>query len=169
MSEKQKTIHNAYCNYEIAKAKSPSRIYSIRSEITRKPKGIKTHNMSKAMIARQLAALCQLNGGNKKLKTMTLLETENGTRYTHLLADVSTRKIGTDVLSELSRKEFEEKFPDKSTCNLSQFPPVFLENGEILLQSEWNGECYNTGNTSYYPVYNQVDEDDFEIIGYYQN
>lgn len=58
MSEKQKTIHNAYCNYEIAKAKSPSRIYSIRSEITRKPKGIKTHNMSKAMIARQLAALC---------------------------------------------------------------------------------------------------------------
>lgn len=57
MSEKQKTIHNAYCNYEIAKAKSPSRIYSIRSEITRKPKGIKTHNMSKAMLARQLAAL----------------------------------------------------------------------------------------------------------------
>ena len=58
MSEKQKAIHNAYCDYEIAKAKQPSRIYSIRSEVTRKPKGIKTHNMSKAMIARQLATLC---------------------------------------------------------------------------------------------------------------
>lgn len=57
MSEKQKTIHNAYCDYEVAKAKQPSRIYSIRSEITRKPKGIKTHNMSKAMLARQLASL----------------------------------------------------------------------------------------------------------------
>lgn len=57
MSEKQKAIHNAYCDYEIAKAKQPSRIYSIRSEVTRKQKGIKTHNISKAMLARQLASL----------------------------------------------------------------------------------------------------------------
>lgn len=57
MSEKAKAIHNAYCDYEIAKAKQPSRIYSIRSEVTRKPKGIKTHNMSKAMLARELALL----------------------------------------------------------------------------------------------------------------
>ena len=103
------------------------------------------------------------------MKTMTLLETENGARYTHLLDEVPTREIETDVLSELSRKEFEEKFPDKNTCNLSQFPPVFLENGEVLIQKEWNGECYNTGSKNYYPVYNQCDEDDFEIIGYYQN
>lgn len=58
MSEKQKTIHNAYCDYEVAKAKASSRIMSVRTEVTRKPKGIKTHNMSKAMLARQLAALC---------------------------------------------------------------------------------------------------------------
>lgn len=54
MSEKQKSIHDAYCDYEVAKAKSSSRIYSV------KPKhksGIKTHNMSKAMLARQLASL----------------------------------------------------------------------------------------------------------------
>lgn len=57
MSEKQKAIHNAYCNYEIAKAKTPSRIYSVRSEIKRKPQGIKTHNMSKAMLAQTLASL----------------------------------------------------------------------------------------------------------------
>lgn len=57
MSEKQKAIHNSYCDYEVAKAKTPSRIYSVRSEIKRKPQGIKTHNMSKAMLARQLALL----------------------------------------------------------------------------------------------------------------
>ena len=55
------------------------------------------------------------------MKTLTLLETENSARYTHLLTDVPTRKIETDVLSELSKKEFKEKFPDKNTCNLSQF------------------------------------------------
>ena len=43
---------------------------------------------------------------------ITLLETENGARYVHLLDDAPTRKLETDVLSELSRKEFEEKFPD---------------------------------------------------------
>lgn len=57
MSEKAKTIHNAYCDYEVAKAKSPSRIYSVRSEVKRKPRGIKTHNMSKAMLAQTLASL----------------------------------------------------------------------------------------------------------------
>lgn len=56
MSEKAKSIHNAYCDYEVAKAKHPSRIYSVRAEIKTK-NGIKTHNMSKAMLARQLALL----------------------------------------------------------------------------------------------------------------
>ena len=54
MPEKQKAIHNAYCDYEVVKAKQSSRIYSV------KPKhknGIKTHNMSKAMLAQQLASL----------------------------------------------------------------------------------------------------------------
>ena len=54
MSEKAKAIHNAYCDYEVAKAKQPPRIYSV------KPKhksGIKTHNMSKAMLAQTLASL----------------------------------------------------------------------------------------------------------------
>lgn len=56
MSEKQKAIHTAYCDYEVAKAKQSSRIYSVRTE-TRKSHGIKTHNMSRAMLARQLASL----------------------------------------------------------------------------------------------------------------
>lgn len=56
MSEKAKAIHTAYCDYEVAKAKSPSRIYSVRRE-KQKSNGIKTYNMSKAMLARQLASL----------------------------------------------------------------------------------------------------------------
>lgn len=48
-----KAIHNAYCDYEIAKAKSPSRIYSVRAEIKTKS-GVKTHNMSKAMLLRRI-------------------------------------------------------------------------------------------------------------------
>lgn len=55
MSEKQKTIHNAYCDYEVEKAKQPSRIYSVRAEVKRNH-GIKTNNMSKAMLAQTLAS-----------------------------------------------------------------------------------------------------------------
>ena len=54
MSEKAKSVHNAYCYYEIAKAKQPSRIYSVRPK---HKSGIKTHNMSKAMLAQTLASL----------------------------------------------------------------------------------------------------------------
>ena len=54
MSEKQKATHNAYCDYEIAKANRPPRIYSVRPK---HKSGIKTHNMSKAMLAQQLASL----------------------------------------------------------------------------------------------------------------
>ena len=54
MPEKQKSIHNAYCDYEIAKASKPLRIYSVKPK---RKNGIKTHNMSKAMLARQLASL----------------------------------------------------------------------------------------------------------------
>lgn len=57
MSEKAKAIHNAFCDYEIAKAKEPSRIYSVRNERKQKPSGIITSKLSKAMLAQQLAAL----------------------------------------------------------------------------------------------------------------
>lgn len=56
MSEKAKSIHNAYCDYEITKANKPTRIYSVRAEVKRNH-GIKTHNMSKAMLALELTSL----------------------------------------------------------------------------------------------------------------
>lgn len=55
MSEKAKQIHNAYCDYEVAKAKQPSRIYSVRMQ-QKKKSGIRTSGLSKAMLARQLAS-----------------------------------------------------------------------------------------------------------------
>ena len=56
MSKKAKQIHNAFCNYQIAKANKPSRIYTVR-ESQRKPNGIRTSGLSRAMLARQLASL----------------------------------------------------------------------------------------------------------------
>ena len=56
MSERAKATHNAYCNYEVSKATQPLRIYSIREQ-QRKPSGIQTSGLSKAMLARQLASL----------------------------------------------------------------------------------------------------------------
>lgn len=56
MSEKAREIHNAYCDYQIAKAKSPSWIYSVH-DTQKKKLGIRTSGLSKAMLARQLASL----------------------------------------------------------------------------------------------------------------
>lgn len=56
MSDKQKTTHNRFCNYEIAKAKS-SRIFSVPNNKEQRIKGIKTANVSKEMLAMQLAEL----------------------------------------------------------------------------------------------------------------
>lgn len=54
MSER-KRIHTAYCDYQIAKANKPSRIYSVKAE--KSNKGVKTTGLSKAMLAKQLSML----------------------------------------------------------------------------------------------------------------
>lgn len=46
--------------------------------------------------------------------------------------------------------------------------PVFLENGEILLDTQWNGEEYLVKGKSYSPFYKETEEDT-EIIGYYED
>lgn len=55
MSENMKSTHNNFCNYEITKAKS-ARIFSVLNK-EQKIKGIKTANVSKAVLAIQLAEL----------------------------------------------------------------------------------------------------------------
>ena len=51
-----KEVHNAFCDYEIDKAKS-LRIRTVRKPLQQKPSGIRTSGLSRAMLARQLASL----------------------------------------------------------------------------------------------------------------
>ena len=51
-----KEVHHNFCDYEVNKAKS-SRIRTVRKPTQRKPLGIRTTNMSRAMLARELASL----------------------------------------------------------------------------------------------------------------
>ena len=54
MSEREKQIHKAFCDYEIAKSNKPSRIYTVK--IPKKPQ-VHTFGLSKATLAQQLASL----------------------------------------------------------------------------------------------------------------
>ena len=56
MSERAKTTHKAFCDYEVSKAMQPLRIYTVRKQ-ERKPLGIRTSNLSRAILTRQLASL----------------------------------------------------------------------------------------------------------------
>ena len=56
MSEKAKATHNAFCDYEVEKAKS-LRIRTVRKTTERKSNGIRTSELSRAMLAIELASL----------------------------------------------------------------------------------------------------------------
>ena len=47
---------------------------------------------------------------------------------------------------------------------------MFLENGEILIEREWNGEEYILKNgKTYRQVYKPLNEDDYTVIGYVES
>lgn len=96
------------------------------------------------------------------MKTIIYTEAENGARY------LSTEGKQMDVIEEITKAEFKKRFPDVSTYGLDMYMPVFLENGIICIDKEWNGERYIINNMEIIPVYEEVGEDDFEIIGYYE-
>lgn len=99
---------------------------------------------------------------------VTLYEAPNGARYTTPLPDVETTEIETVTISILSEKEFHEKYP--GTYISDPHGCIYLENGTILIDSQWNGECYMTdGIFDYYPVYKYINENETEIVGYYMN
>ena len=56
MNEKAKEVHNAFCDYEVAKAKSLC-IKTVRKPTERKSNGIRTSGLSKAMLAMELSSL----------------------------------------------------------------------------------------------------------------
>lgn len=94
-------------------------------------------------------------------KIVKYIEEENGAIT---VADEGVNTI--ELLSELTARQFTEAFPDTYT---SGEVAVYLENGVVLLNSEWNGEQYTLENGDRYrPAYTPVDEDgDCEIAGYY--
>ena len=96
------------------------------------------------------------------MKTIIYKEAENGARY------LSTEGKQMDVIEEITKEEFKKKFPEVSTYGLEQNCPVYLENGIICIDAEWNGERYSTDKGIIVPVYEEIGEDDFEIIGYYE-
>ena len=51
-----KEVHNAFCDYEVNKAKS-LRIRTVRKTTERKSNGIRTSELSRAMLAMELASL----------------------------------------------------------------------------------------------------------------
>ena len=51
------------------------------------------------------------------------------------------------MLHEITKKEFEEKYPEVNTYGLESCGPVYLENGVVLINEEWNGEVYTIKDT----------------------
>lgn len=43
------------------------------------------------------------------------------------------------MLKEINKAEFEKKIPEISTYGIDMYSPVYLENGVILIDTEWNG------------------------------
>lgn len=82
------------------------------------------------------------------------------------------------MLKEITKVEFEQRYPEISTYGLEHEMPVYLEDGAILTDREWNGEAYigvvNAAGKKldYRPVQDptEFDEDgepmQWETIGY---
>lgn len=76
------------------------------------------------------------------------------------------------MLNEITKKEFKERYPEVSTYGLEAYSPVYLENGVVLIDREWNGEVYtvkedNAGKErTFKPVYDPDEVSHSEIIGY---
>lgn len=70
------------------------------------------------------------------------------------------------MIKEITKSEFEKRFPGVKTYS-SLCTVVYLENGIILLNSEWNGEEYNVDGKIYKPIYDfDIITDQRRILGY---
>ena len=56
------------------------------------------------------------------------------------------------MIKEITKSEFEKRFPEVSTYGFDN-TANYLEDGTILLDSEWNGEEYIVDEKSYKPVF----------------
>lgn len=99
------------------------------------------------------------------MKEIKYVEYENGMRC------VVTEGKTMDIIEEINKEKFESHFPDVSTYGLEQNSPIYLENGIVCIDKEWNGERYivktEGKELEIVPVYKENDGD-FEIMGYYE-
>ena len=72
------------------------------------------------------------------------------------------------MIKEITKKEFERRFPSVSTYGFENYSPIYLDCGDILLETDWNGERYETNGTEYYPIYevDLLDIGSAEVVGY---
>ena len=131
MSEKEKSIHNAYCAYEIAKANKPTRIYSVRAEVKRK-QGIKTHNMSKAMLAQTLASLFQYTKGGKQM----IYIVANGFEIIDPRPEAEIAQSERDYFEERYNRELKRKLE----ANTHPFAKKLLAACGLLQKGEYHYE-----------------------------
>ena len=136
MSEKAKATHNAYCDYEIAKAKHPLQIYSVRTR-KRKQSGIHTHNMSKAMLARQLASLFQCaEGGIAMYKTLYIIAS-NGAEVIDCRPEAEIADTNRQHFEERYAREQKRKLAEQLKRNKHPFAQKLLSSCGLLQKGEY--------------------------------
>ena len=70
------------------------------------------------------------------------------------------------MIKEITMTEFNERFFEVSIYDIWN-TTAYLENGVILLDSEWNGEEYNVDGTHYKPVFDWSNyADQGTVLGY---
>lgn len=80
------------------------------------------------------------------------------------------------MIKEMRKKEFEERYPEVYISDAGQVA-AYLENGTVLLNSEWNGENFtvkdeNGAEKRYRPVEEPTETDEdgealqYDVVGY---
>lgn len=98
------------------------------------------------------------------MKKVNYVEWENGSKC------LAETKEEIEIIETLTKEEFKKRFPETSIYGMDAHMAVYLENGIICTEKDWNGERYtikrNGKELEFRPVYKEIYEDDFEIIGY---
>lgn len=70
-----------------------------------------------------------------------------------------------DLAHEMDPRKYDERFGTGYTFG-SVYPHelLFLDNGDVVDRNTWNGDEYLDGN--YIPVVKEINEYEFEIVGY---
>jgi hypothetical protein len=100
------------------------------------------------------------------MRKINYIEDSNGARW--IAKDINANSM--EIFEEISRKEHREKYSDSPSWNINKSEGIFLDNGDILLYSEWNGEKYfpQGKDYGYKLVYENLGDDDINVIGYYK-